>query len=77
MSASDQKQTYAPQKRHVRFTPNSDRKSGHRVTLGFRPLKADRRTNAALIFGQKHTSPSVALDRRTAVRHFLLLHPEP
>ena len=29
LSALGQKQTYALQKRHVRFTPNSDRKSRH------------------------------------------------
>ena len=33
MSALGQKQTYAPQKTHVRFTPNSDRKSGHSLVV--------------------------------------------
>jgi hypothetical protein len=33
MSALGQKQTYAPQKTHVRFAPNSDRESGFPQTV--------------------------------------------
>jgi hypothetical protein len=42
MSALGQKQTFAPQKSDVRFTPNSDRKSGfpHKV-MSASPLKID------------------------------------
>jgi hypothetical protein len=42
MSALGQKQTFAPQKSDVRFTPNSDRKSGFpRKVMSALPPKAD------------------------------------
>jgi hypothetical protein len=42
MSALGQKQTFAVQKRHVRCTPNSDRKSGFpQRAMSALPPKAD------------------------------------
>ena len=42
MSALGQKQTYAVQQRHVRFTPDSDRESGHvPIVMSALPPKAD------------------------------------
>ena len=42
MSSFGQKRTCALQKGHVRFTPNSDRESGHRQTvMSALPPKAD------------------------------------
>jgi hypothetical protein len=42
MSALGQKQTFAVQKGRVRFTPNSDRKSGlPQTVMSALPLKAD------------------------------------
>ena len=42
MSALGQKRTYAAHKADVRFTPNSDRESGHvPMVMSALPLKAD------------------------------------
>ena len=58
MSALGQKQTYALQKAHVRFTPNSDRESGfpHKAMSAL-PLKADMCVQIEMsAMGQKRTS---------------------
>jgi hypothetical protein len=55
MSALGHKQTFAPQKGDVRFTPNSDRKSGfpHKVMSAL-PPKADMYSALAYVcFGPK------------------------
>ena len=61
MSALGQKQTYAPQKAHVRFTPNSARESGHPV-VDYRPARAGH-SRRAFCAGPKKQLLVVVLDQ--------------